>query len=204
MPLPSDFSATFELSTLKGRTATDIAASTVGCCRARHAAPGGDPGDRRQYQNHRHADCETPCRVEPVRLTLRDRLCRAVGQNVNVSAFGRRRHRWNRHRRNESIPTPGHSLDKARVVGCVAERLTQLPHGGVQPVVEINESARRPEALAHDFPRNDFARVVEQQGQQLKWLFLKPQLDSRLRSSPESKSTSNVPNVLRFTVRCNR
>ena len=75
--------------------------------------------------------------------------------------------------RDETISTSWNRLDAARSLGRIAERVAKAAHGRVQPMLEINEGAVRPERLnefgaQHDLPgapeeeRQDTERLVLQ------------------------------------------
>ena len=80
----------------------------------------------------------------------------------------------------KSIPTPRQRLDEARRLGRIAQRVAQPVDHGVQAVVEVDERATRPEPLAQLFTRDQVARSLQQQREDLERLLLKPDADASL------------------------
>src|SRR5262249_2216010 len=79
----------------------------------------------------------------------------------------------------ESIPAPRQGLDEARIFRRVSQRLTDLVDGGVQIVIDVNERVR-PQALSQLFPRDNGARLLQQNCQHLERLASQFQSHSRL------------------------
>ena len=73
----------------------------------------------------------------------------------------------------EPITTTRHRLDEPRLVGIVAERSAQALDGGVQAVLEVDEGAVRPETMTQLVARDDFARALEHEPENLERLILK-------------------------------
>jgi|SRR5579863_2058524 len=96
------------------------------------------------------------------------------------------------HWRNEPVSSPGQCLNKARVVGGVAQGFAQLVDCRVQAVVEINERVLRPYLRTQFFVSDDIARSLQQNYEYLKRLILQLDAFALLRSSPTPTSTSNV------------
>ena len=76
--------------------------------------------------------------------------------------------------RDEAVTASGQRFDETRIVGRVAEGLPDLADGGIQSVVEFDESVARPEAFVEFLARYDFARALDKRPQHLKRLFLQP------------------------------
>ena len=76
--------------------------------------------------------------------------------------------------REEAITATRNSFYKARTFCGVAEALADFADRSVEPVVEIQESVRRPEFLLKFLASYDLAGVLEQHRQDLEGLFLKP------------------------------
>jgi hypothetical protein len=83
-------------------------------------------------------------------------------------------------RDNEAISSASQCLNKARVLGIIAQRIAQPFDGGVKAVVEITKGVPWPEFAAKFFSCNHLARMFEQHAQDLERLFLKLQLESIL------------------------
>ena len=86
----------------------------------------------------------------------------------------------NARRGDEPVATARHRLDKAGRVGRVAQRVAQSLHGGVQPVLEVDEGVVGPQALAELVASHELARPLEQHREQLQWLLLKAETCARL------------------------
>ncbi len=80
----------------------------------------------------------------------------------------------------EPVAAPVQRLDEPRTIGVVAERRPQTFDRGVQPVLEVDERAFRPQALPQLVARQDLARLLEQHDQHLERLILQPQADAVL------------------------
>src|SRR5215470_2937884 len=79
-------------------------------------------------------------------------------------------------RRNEAVATARQGFDKTRIVGRIAECFAQFVDGRVQAVVEVDERIRGPVVVAQLFPGHHFAWPLQQDGKDVKRLFL--QLDA--------------------------
>lgn len=78
-------------------------------------------------------------------------------------------------RHQEAVAAPGQRLDKAGVIGGVAEGFSQFVDRCIQPIVEIDEGILRPQLGAQLFTTDQFTRTLQQEREHLKRLFL--QLD---------------------------
>jgi hypothetical protein len=74
----------------------------------------------------------------------------------------------------EPIAPPRERLNKSGGISGIIQRLAQPIDRIIQSVVEVYESVLRPESFPQVFPRNHFARLFEQHGENLKWLILEP------------------------------
>src|SRR5216683_570474 len=83
-------------------------------------------------------------------------------------------------RSNEPVTAAGQGLDKARAVRGVAQHFPEPHHGVVQSVIEIDKSVAWPKALTQFVAGNDFARLFEKDGQNLKRLFGKLEAQTML------------------------
>src|SRR5579864_4828301 len=80
----------------------------------------------------------------------------------------------------EPIPAPRESLNKPRIVGRVAQSLTEPFDGCVQAMFKIHEGVRRPELSSKLFASNQLSRVLEQTHQNLHRLPFQPDLAALL------------------------
>jgi hypothetical protein len=80
----------------------------------------------------------------------------------------------------EAISPSRECLDEPRRVRRVAERVAQAVDDGVQAMVEIPGRAGRREPLSEFVARDEVARPLQQQRQDLEGLFLKIDPDARL------------------------
>ena len=62
-------------------------------------------------------------------------------------------------RRNEPITEAGDSLDELRVFRVIAEQVTELANGRVDPVFGIDEDFARPQPSRNLSPRDQLARA---------------------------------------------
>jgi hypothetical protein len=69
----------------------------------------------------------------------------------------------------EPIPPPRQRLDKARTLGRVAQHFANLVNGGIQVVIDVDESVR-PETLLQFLPGHDLPGALQQDGENLKGL----------------------------------
>jgi hypothetical protein len=74
----------------------------------------------------------------------------------------------------------GQGLDIARAFRLVAQRLPQLLDGGADAVVELDDRAIRPDAIADFLPRHHFSGMLEQHEENLERLFLQTNAPSAL------------------------
>src|SRR5512140_1759866 len=70
----------------------------------------------------------------------------------------------------EAVSTPRQSLDKARMLGSIAQRLPQTRHDRIQVVFEVDEYVAVPETIAEFFASDDLSRMFEQRTQHLERL----------------------------------
>ena len=82
------------------------------------------------------------------------------------------------HRGDEAVSAAGKGFDVAWARGGVSEGLADFVDGGVEAVVEIDESVGGPEFLLELFARDDFASAFEKQGENLERLALQAELDA--------------------------
>jgi len=80
----------------------------------------------------------------------------------------------------KAIAAASERFDKARAFGRVAEGFADLVDGAVEALVEIGEGARRPKLLAELLAGDDFAGMSDEEGEDLKGLFLQLHLDAVL------------------------
>jgi hypothetical protein len=73
----------------------------------------------------------------------------------------------------KTIAAAWERFDVAGIVRGIAERFTEAHDGGIQAVVEINESVTGPEALLQFLASDHFAAMFEKDGENLAGLFLK-------------------------------
>src|SRR5580693_6326185 len=76
----------------------------------------------------------------------------------------------------KSVPMARGGFDITWTLRGIAQREPQLGHRFVEAAVEIHEGVGRPQPLTQFFPRHHFARMLCQQGENLKRLLL--QFDS--------------------------
>src|SRR5580698_5063961 len=81
---------------------------------------------------------------------------------------------------NETVTTPGQSLDVAGLVGRIGQDIPQFLDGSVQSSIEIDKGVFRPERLAKLLARNQFAWLLQQECKHLIGLPLKLQSDAVL------------------------
>ena len=79
-------------------------------------------------------------------------------------------------RQKKTIADAGESLDKARVLGSIANRLPQLLHRRIQAVLEIDKRVGRPQRCAQHIAGHHFSPHLQQHDQDLEGLTL--QLDA--------------------------
>jgi hypothetical protein len=77
---------------------------------------------------------------------------------------------------NKTVSLFRERLDVTRGVGVVVERLAQFFDGGVETVLEIDESVLRPEAVAKFFASDDYAGTLDQNGQDFDGLAVQVEL----------------------------
>ena len=100
-------------------------------------------------------------------------------------------------RRDEAIAPAGQCLDKARIIGRVAERLPNLIDSRSEGVLEVDNRVFAPEMKLKIFSRDNLARVLQQDGEYLERLALDldslaglPELTALQISLEESKGHS--------------
>ena len=72
---------------------------------------------------------------------------------------------------NETVAAPRNGLYKTWLVGGVAEDFTQPHDRVVESVVEVDEGVTLPETVAKLVAGDDFSRLLQKDGQNLKGLF---------------------------------
>src|SRR5260370_12467072 len=80
-------------------------------------------------------------------------------------------------RRDESVASPGKSLDVARRLGIVSQRRPDLVDGEVQPLLKIHEGFVAPDLLLHLFPSYQLAGTGGEQDEnfeRLRWKVQQP------------------------------
>jgi hypothetical protein len=82
------------------------------------------------------------------------------------------------HAGQETIPDLRNRLDKARRIRGIVQSLTDLIHDAIEALVMISPRFVRPKGFAETLPRDDFAGVVKQQSERLKWLVRKSDSNS--------------------------
>ncbi|MCU1311515.1 MAG: hypothetical protein JWO20_2640 [Candidatus Angelobacter sp.] len=75
----------------------------------------------------------------------------------------------------ETVSTFGNSFNELRVGSGVAEDFADLVDGGIERVVEVNEGVGGPECGAQFFAANQFSGALQEEGEDLKRLFLQSQ-----------------------------
>jgi hypothetical protein len=76
------------------------------------------------------------------------------------------------HRLNEPVAMAGSGLYEGGIVSGIAKSLPQTSDGGVETILEVNESIGMPQRRPKFFPRDDLAAVLQQLEQDVVWLFL--------------------------------
>lgn len=95
--------------------------------------------------------------------------------------------------RQEAIAAPSHCFYKTWVLSGLPERLANLIDGFVEPLIEIDKSVSGPQPFLQVFARYDLAPVFKQHRQDLKGLFLKPDLEAMLaRGAPPQTPQSGL------------
>ena len=101
---------------------------------------------------------------------------RATGAGCAGSGCGRRPFRRRRHFRQRSdkpIPAAGESLDKPRRIRRITQSCPEPLDGCIEAVLEIYERVGLPKPLLQFLARNDLARMLHQQCQNVNGLALK-------------------------------
>jgi hypothetical protein len=80
--------------------------------------------------------------------------------------------------REQAITAAREGFDKAGVFGGITEGVAQALDGGVQAVVEVHKGVGRPKTAVQFLSRNDFTRTLQEHGQDLERLLLKPYFDA--------------------------
>jgi hypothetical protein len=71
---------------------------------------------------------------------------------------------------NKAITATRESFDVARIVGRIAEGLTQFVHRSVQAMAEVHKGILRPDSFSQFFPGHELAGVFEKRGENFEWL----------------------------------
>ena len=97
-------------------------------------------------------------------------------------------------RRNEAVAAPGNGLDEAGRLRGIAQRFAQAVDDGVQTVLEVDERAVRPEALAQLLARDQIPGPIQQLDQHFERLFLQADEHARLAQLARCRSSSKLLN----------
>src|SRR5215469_6820178 len=73
---------------------------------------------------------------------------------------------------NETVALARNGLDELRFVRRILERLAQPGYGAIEAVIEVDEGVCGPKLLAQFLACNNFARTVQEHGQDPEGLFL--------------------------------
>src|SRR3954471_10008640 len=92
---------------------------------------------------------------------------------VDGRRFGRRLFRGDLP--NKPVSAPGKSLNEPRIARGISQRLANLVDGCVEPMFEVDERVRWPEALAKLFARDQVSRTSKQRRQNLERFLLELQ-----------------------------
>jgi hypothetical protein len=76
------------------------------------------------------------------------------------------------HQLNEPVPMARDGLYESGIVSRIAKRLPQTSDGGVETILEVNESIGMPYRRPKFFPRDDLTAVLHELEQDVVWLFL--------------------------------
>src|ERR1700751_6154096 len=76
----------------------------------------------------------------------------------------------------EAITALRQSLDKPGLLGVVSEGFPELLDRVVEAAVKIHKRVGGPDASQQLFPGHHLTRMLQQDSQNLKWLFLEPDL----------------------------
>ena len=87
-------------------------------------------------------------------------------------------------RSDKAVSAAGDCLDKTRAGGGISEGLADLVDGGVQAVIEVDESVGGPELLLQLLAGDDLAGAVEQESQDLERLSLEAEPHAILAQFP--------------------
>jgi hypothetical protein len=79
-------------------------------------------------------------------------------------------------RRDKAIAPAGQCLDKSGVLCIVPESQANFRDSRVECVIEIDERVIRPDLGSKLFPCNQFARMSNEESQDLEWLYLQGKL----------------------------
>jgi hypothetical protein len=71
------------------------------------------------------------------------------------------------YRRNEAVATARQRLNESWILGRLVQRLAQFTNGAVQSDIEVDERIRVPKLLSNFLTRDDLARSIEQEAQNL-------------------------------------
>src|SRR5437016_8695099 len=67
----------------------------------------------------------------------------------------------------KAVAAARESFDEARIFGGIAQGVAQALDGGIQAVIEVHESVRRPKLAAQLFPGDHLAGLLEKECQDL-------------------------------------
>jgi hypothetical protein len=78
------------------------------------------------------------------------------------------------HGNQETVTNLGHGLDELGIFDGVSQRLSQLFHGRVDPMLEVNEGIVRPQCDTQLLARSDSPFGLQQKAEHLERLLLNP------------------------------
>src|ERR1700677_129316 len=78
------------------------------------------------------------------------------------------------YRRNKPVSDPWNCLNESRRLSGISQRIPQLLHRLIQPMIEVDKSIRRPKPLTQFVSRYHLARPLKQQGGHLNRLMGDP------------------------------
>ena len=111
-------------------------------------------------------------------------------ESACTSQIVRRPFRWptldNRDIGEKPVATTGNGLDKARILGRIAEGVSNLADGFVETVIEVDDRLR-PDLCAQFLPADQFSWPFQQHSQQSKGLLLQWQALAMLRQLADSR-----------------
>src|SRR5262249_34118067 len=77
------------------------------------------------------------------------------------------------HRLNETVASPGERFDEAGIFRRIAQGFAQLLDSVIQATIKVHKSVRGPDPLLQFLAGDNFARMFQQDLQNLEGLFLK-------------------------------